>query len=106
MVTADIERRRQPRLYPSVPLYADYAGRCRRVCDLSPSGAFIEDSACLPSGSPVSVSLWLNEYNVVQLQARVQRAEKGRGMGLRFTEIPASQQGELDHYLHQLHLAA
>ena len=106
MVTAAIERRRQPRLHPSFPLYADYAGRCRRVCDLSPSGAYVEDNACLPSGTPVTVSLWLNEYNVLELGARVQHCHKGRGMGLRFTEIAESQQGELHHYLHQLQPAA
>ena len=106
MLAADSERRHQARLHPSLPLYADYAGRCRRVYDLSPSGVFIEDGACLPSGSPVTVSLWLNEYNVVQLQARVRRAEKGRGMGLQFTEVNESQQEDLHRYLHQLHLAA
>lgn len=106
MVKAGIERRCQPRLCPSLPLYADYAGRCRRVLDLSPSGAYVEDNACLPSGSPVSVFLWLDEYNVVHVEARVQRAEKGRGMGLQFTEIPESQQGELRQYLHQLRPAA
>jgi len=54
----------------------------------------------------VPVSLWLNEYNVVHIEARVERTEKGRGMGLRFTEIAESQQGELHHYLHQLQPAA
>lgn len=106
MIAADTERRRQARLQPALPLYADYAGRCRRVCDVSPSGAFIEDGACLPSGTSVSVSLWLNEYNVLHLEARVERAHKGRGMGLRFTKVTESQQAELDRYLRQLHLAA
>lgn len=100
MVTIAMERRRQPRFHPSLPLYADYAGRCRRVRDLSPSGAFIEDGACFPSGSSVTVFLWLSEYNVVQLGARVQHCHKGWGMGVRFTEIPEIQQGELNQYLH------
>jgi hypothetical protein len=96
---AQEERRTESRVNLSLDLYADYAGRCRPVHDLSLSGAFIEDGQCLPTGGMLTLWLWLNEYEQVEAKAAVERAEKGHGMGVRFVGVSEAQRDRLRRYL-------
>lgn len=82
-VNPELERRSCPRLKPNSVLLAQYASVWNPVRDISPEGAFIEDSAHIPPGQRFPLKLWLNA-EAIAVHAVVRRQVAGQGMGVEF----------------------
>jgi hypothetical protein len=103
---SDGNKRRFPRLRTHFPFeLRDERGAGSpmktHAADISGRGCYVETLVPLPLGTPLSVTLWIEEDKIVT-SAMVRSSDPGVGMGIEFTGLNDATKDRLQNYLEKL----
>ena len=94
----DSQRRAHPRVRPLPLLLAEYGEGLTPVRDIGLTGAFIEEINPPGVGQDVQFLLWVNSTDAMAMRGVVRHCTLGRGMGVEFLSMGATQASWLEDY--------
>ena len=98
---SQLDKRLFPRLDAKLGNYASYVEGAGAIQDLSAAGVFINEPEPFPVGKSFDFDLHL-ENEILHCRGVVCRSIPGRGMGIRFVNMPAAAQTRVEKYLNAL----
>jgi uncharacterized protein (TIGR02266 family) len=97
------DRRSSPRVVLGIPVSYRFGNTIAAALtiNISHSGLAIRTTTPLAVGTPVKVRFRLpGGKNEIEVDARVSWSDRRLGMGIQFKKVPASDQAQIDQYVH------